>query len=149
MSSSVFTTSAGQKTYSYIDDYETVVSITVKAFLLIGFQIFSHKLPSSTSSLHYTSFQLTPDVNYDQNDSIAAFNNVSLATLISNGPGYLQIPLPDFAGVCNDLNYATFENRIEDQTCARTLSTDSDVFAAQCEAQFSLSRYVTDLFIAR
>ena len=69
--------------------------------------------------------------------------------LVSNGPGYVQIPRPDFAGDCNDMNYATFENRIDAQSCARTLSTVSNIFVAQCEEQFSISRYVTDLYFGR
>jgi hypothetical protein len=61
----------------------------------------------------------------------------------------MQLPLPDFAGVCSDLNYATFENRLEPQSCARALSTDVNVFSAQCETQFSLSKYVTNLYLAQ
>lgn len=88
------------------------------------------------------------DANYDQNDSIAAFLDTIAEGLVTNGPGYLQLPLADFTGACNDQNYVTFENPVEPKSCARTLSTDSATFAAQCETQFSLSRYVTDLYIA-
>lgn len=89
------------------------------------------------------------DANYDQNDSIAAFSYLEPRGLVSNGPGFMQLPQSDFAGACNDLNYATFENRAAPQSCARTLSSDVDVFIAQCEQQFSLSRYVTSLLLAR
>lgn len=88
------------------------------------------------------------DANYDQNDSIAAFLDTTSQGLVTNGPGFFQLPQADFSGECNDQNFVTFENHVEPQSCVRTLSMDSATFAAQCEAQFSLKRYVTDLYIA-
>jgi hypothetical protein len=90
---------------------------------------------------------LTVDANYDQNDSIAAFT--SSTSFVSNGPGYMQLPQADFTGECNDLNYVTFENPTSTQTCNRVLSTDATTFVAQCEQQFSMKRFVSDLYIAR
>ncbi|KAJ1423920.1 hypothetical protein B484DRAFT_420549 [Ochromonadaceae sp. CCMP2298] len=90
---------------------------------------------------------LSVDVNYDQNDSIAAFFDAT-AGFVSNGPGYMQLPQADFSGQCNDQNYVTFENPISTQTCNRVLSTNDTVFVAQCEQQFSMKRYVSDLYIA-
>lgn len=89
------------------------------------------------------------DANYDQNDSIAGFSYFNQRGLVSNGPGFMQIPQPDFSGACNDLNFASFENAIDAQSCWRTLSMSSEEFGAQCESQFSLSKYVTQLLIAR
>lgn len=89
------------------------------------------------------------DAIFDQNDSIAAFSALENRGLVSNGPGFMQLPLSDFAGACNDLNYATFENRVDPHSCARTLSRDINVFGAQCSNQFSVSKYVTSLLIAK
>lgn len=89
------------------------------------------------------------DSYYDQNDSISAFSVLENRGLVSNGPGFLQLPLADFAGTCNDQNYATFENRVDPQSCARVLSVEVDAFAAQCANQFSVSRYVTSLLVAK
>eukprot|EP00600_Ochromonadales_sp_CCMP1393_P013967 CAMPEP_0175006020 /NCGR_PEP_ID=MMETSP0005-20121125/5631_1 /TAXON_ID=420556 /ORGANISM="Ochromonas sp., Strain CCMP1393" /LENGTH=591 /DNA_ID=CAMNT_0016261319 /DNA_START=427 /DNA_END=2199 /DNA_ORIENTATION=+ len=113
--SDVFSTSDGQKTYSYAEEDEIV---------------------------------LTVDANYDQNDSVAAFFNSPTSGFVSNGPGFLQMPQPDFTGACNDQNYITFENRVELQTCHRELSIASNTFAAQCSEQFSMKRFVTDLYVA-
>lgn len=92
--------------------------------------------------------QLAVDANYDQNDTIGAFTNSASAGFASNGPGYLQLPLPDFTGQCNDQNYVSFENNHAPQSCARTLSGEANAFVAQCETQLSVSRYVTNLYIA-
>ena len=97
---------------------------------------------------HNRCTQVAVDANYDQNDTINAFTTSGTA-LVSNGPGYLQLPQPDFTGNCNDDNYVNFEDASPPQSCVRTLSTDEETFVAQCESQFSLSRYVTDLFVAR
>lgn len=94
--------------------------------------------------------QVLVDGVYDQNDTISAFLNSSSSGLVSNGPGYMQIPQPDpSSGQCNDNNYATFENRVDPAPCVRTLSVDVPAFTAQCNSQQSVSRFVTDLWIAR
>lgn len=92
---------------------------------------------------------MASDSFFDQNDSIAAFLSSSTSTLISNGPGFFQLPLPDFTGSCNDNNYVTFENDVKLTECVREISRVESVFVGQCEAQFSVGRFVTDLFIAR
>lgn len=80
-------------------------------------------------------------------------NSTLLNSIVSNGPGYFQIPSMDFDGYCNDNNYADFENHIDftdvDSTCVRSFSTVSTQFQAQCLYQQSINRYVTDLWIAR
>jgi hypothetical protein len=140
---SVFTTSEGQKEYSYLQSTEATVTD------------YSSRRHSPVCLLLNESFllgmvvQAVADAMYDQNDSIAAFSALEGRGLVSNGPGFMQLPLADFAGMCNDLNYATFENRVEPQSCARTLSADADMFEAQCTNQFSVSKYVTSLLIAR
>lgn len=93
--------------------------------------------------------QLASDDFFDQNDSIAAFLSTSATTLVSNGPGYFQLPSPDFSGSCNDNNFVTFENDVELTDCVRGVSTSESVFVSQCESQFSVSRFVTDLYIAK
>ena len=94
------------------------------------------------------------DSFYDQNDTISGFmNSTLLSGFVSNGPGYLQVPSINFDGTCNDNNYASFENKVtltdQDSTCLRTLSTNAAEFEAQCTSQFSIQRYVTDLWIAK
>ena len=86
---------------------------------------------------------------FDCNDSIAAFTNTTDFGLISNGPGLFQIPSPDFSGFCNDNNYAKFENKIDIESCSRVLSKNEDKFASQCESFYSISKYVTNLWIAK
>jgi hypothetical protein len=85
-------------------------------------------------------------------------NSTLVSGLVSNGPGYLQIPSVNFDGSCNDNNYAQFEDSVsfssnkEDDassTCLRTLSSEYDEFYNQCMYQFSVQRYVTDLWIAK
>ena len=88
------------------------------------------------------------DPNYDRNDSIAAFLTSS-GSLISNGPGYFQLPISDETGSCNDQNYVTFENDVDGGTCSRTLSLVPELFISQCENQFSVERFVTTLSIGR
>lgn len=85
---------------------------------------------------------------YDENDTIPAFLRVD-GDLVSNGPGYLQLPVADVSGQCNDNNFAEFEVNEELQFCNRVLSADVAVFDAQCEGQFSMSRFVTDLWLAK
>jgi hypothetical protein len=74
-------------------------------------------------------------------------------SLVSNGPGFLQIPSVDFDGNCNDNNYANFEEnrwlRDTDSTCLRKMSSIEKEFKAQCLYQQSMAKYVTDLWIAK
>ena len=95
-------------------------------------------------------FYLQPlsDPNYDRNDSIAAFLTSS-ESLISNGPGYFQLPISDETGYCNDQNYVTFENDVDSSACSRVLSLVPELFVSQCEDQFSVDRFVTALSIGR
>lgn len=124
-SSAIFQQSAGQKTYSYTDT--TVIA---------------------TSSV-------VSDAYYDQNDTLSGFMNSTTITsgLVSNGPGFLQLPAVNFDGTCNDNNYAKFEVDIQDNnvdaTCLRSFSTNLHEFEAQCLYQQSTTRYVTDLWIAK
>lgn len=91
------------------------------------------------------------DASYDRGDSIAAFQDVGLTRLRSNGPGYLQVPSPDFSGVCNDNNYATFATTEPgtSNSCLRRMSADSDTFDTQCLNKYSVAAYVTDLWLAK
>jgi hypothetical protein len=74
-------------------------------------------------------------------------------SLVSNGPGFLQIPSVDFDGNCNDNNYANFEEnrwlKDTDSTCLRKMSSIEKEFKAQCLYQQSMAKYVTDLWIAK
>lgn len=88
------------------------------------------------------------DPYYDRNDSIAAFMTSS-GSLISNGPGYFQLPISDETGYCNDNNYVTFQNNVDGSPCSRTLSLVPGLFVSQCENQFSVERFVTALSIGR
>lgn len=94
---------------------------------------------------------LASDSYFDQNDSIAAFlgSSSSSSSLVSNGPGFFQLPTPDFSGSCNDQNYVTFENDVALKECVREVSTTESVFVSQCESQFSVGRFIDNLFIAK
>jgi len=94
--------------------------------------------------------QFLSDTSYDRNDSIAAYLRTDSGSLISNGPGYFQLPRADETGYCNDHNYVTFENDVVDKgSCARELSSESQLFVSQCEHQFSVARYITALRISK
>ena len=74
---------------------------------------------------------------------------------VSTGSGLLQVPTASFTGECADNNYASFENNVSPpQPCLRSLyvpATPSGpaAFATQCVGDFSVQRYVTNLWLAR
>lgn len=70
---------------------------------------------------------------------------------MSNGPGFFQLPQSDFSGSCNDQNFVGFEvNTRSPISCTRHIDVSTSTsFANQCEREQSLSRYVTDLYLAR
>ncbi|RYH30911.1 DUF1619 domain-containing protein [archaeon] len=117
-SSQVFNQKQGQKSYSYLMNFQTETSVE------------------------------TVDSNYDQNDTIPAFILLNTGELVSNGPGYLQIPVGDMSGDCNDKMFAQFERFVPVQPCRRTLSADEQDFIMQC-GDWSVSRVATDLFLAK
>lgn len=103
---------------------------------------------------------MAADQYFDQNDTIAAFfvnNAVSASSLFSNGPGYLQIPTADINSLCNDMNYASFENPVnaKDNQCTRRLQVNNaaankdTVFADECQSLHSVGKYVSNLYVAK
>lgn len=119
VSSTVFNTADGKKAFNYI--------------------------PTSSATLAVDNF-------YDQNDSIAAFTLLQSSKqkqqLVSNGPGLFELPLSDFSGVCNDLNFVTFENNVDSSRCNRPIPSDPIAFSSQCNNQLSTLKYVSNLYIA-
>lgn len=66
----------------------------------------------------------------------------------------MQIPTAGFSGECVDSNYVKFENNKEPRSCIRPLSVASVAdgvanFIQQCAVDFSMARYVTNLWVAR
>ena len=103
----------------------------------------------------YLSTQKTiADRFYDRNETIAVFTNVPGTGLVSSGSGFMQIPTAGFSGECVDSNYVKFENNKEPRSCIRPLSDTSSAdgkaaFIQQCVSDFSMARYVTNLWVAR
>lgn len=94
----------------------------------------------------YTSTTL--DAYYDQGDNIAAFKGQSSAELFSTSTGYFSLPAADYAGQCNDYNFVTFENNVDERSCSRQLEyADADLFAKQCESSFAVDQYVQALYV--
>jgi len=90
------------------------------------------------------------DANYDRGDNIAAYAGTASTpgSLYATNMGYFSIPAADFNGKCNDFNYATFENDIQSRSCSRQMhSLDTLLYTAQCNSDFSVSRYVTQLWL--
>jgi tectonic-1/3 len=106
--------------------------------------------------LHLFFPQLTLDSSFDKGDNIAAWSSADGSTFWSIDTGYFSVPAADFNGKCNDFNYAGFQNDIDSRSCQRELfsksagagSTD-DPFKFQCQKDFSVSRYVQNLYIAK
>jgi hypothetical protein len=114
-SSSIFTTTTGEKDYSYGDDDVTASTL---------------------------------DAYYDRGDSIAAFKGLSASMLWASKTGYFSVPAADFAGQCNDFNFVTFENEVEERSCDRALAIDdAALFAEQCVGSFGVSEYVNNVFL--
>lgn len=89
------------------------------------------------------------DNYFDQNDTIASFY-LSNIVLVASGPGYLQIPLPDFNGYCDDSNFAKFEVNQQQTACTRTIQTaDQNIFGQQCLSIYSTQRFASNLYIAK
>lgn len=81
---------------------------------------------------------------------MAAFSNSSVYGLVSSGSGYFQLPIADFSGKCNDNNFLKFEKNSNKKSCLRDLTYISNSsFINQCQAGFSVRKYVNDLYIAR
>jgi hypothetical protein len=118
--SNVFSVAAGKKQYSYGD--EAPVSAT-------------------------------QDANFDRGDLVAAFNGASSATgnLYATTNGFMSLPAADFDGACNDANYVRFEQDVEARSCRRefTASAPQLLAQAECENDFSVSLYVTDLWVGK
>eukprot|EP00605_Chrysophyceae_sp_TOSAG23-4_P000774 GSChrysophyteH1.ASY1.ANO1.863.1 assembled CDS len=73
----------------------------------------------------------------------------SSGSLYSTDTGYFSIPASDFDGRCNDFNFAGFEQDVDPRSCQRELfSGNTALYTAQCEKDFSVARYVEDLYLA-
>lgn len=93
---------------------------------------------------------LTPDIYYDQNDTIPVYYNVSSTDYYpGSNNGLFSIPVSNnLDGTCVD-NYVKFEvSTTEPSKCTRSFS-DADVFAAMCESELSMDNYVNNLYLAR
>eukprot|EP00981_Chlorochromonas_danica_P014722 scaffold8708_cov179-Ochromonas_danica.AAC.3 len=120
-SSIIFSQSAGEKEYSYVD--------------------------SNTVELVDSSQEV--DNYYDQNDTIAALALDSLGQLVSSGLGYFALPRADVSGRCNDNSVAGFEVEVNPVPCERQLSSQLSLFLTQCVDEYSLQRYVQKFHLAR
>ena len=95
------------------------------------------------------STSVTLDSAYDKGDNIAAFSGPSTSPFHAVNTGFLSIPAADFSGKCNDFNYATFEENVAARTCSRELLSDNTpVYQSQCENDFSVAHYVTNMYIS-
>lgn len=101
---------------------------------------------------------LTPDVFYDQNDTIPVFMSVDDDFSQADGSKFLRLPVADFTGACNDANYAEYEvgvaassnscvRQIELPTADTSAGTVSEVLQAQCEDMNSIERFVSGLYV--
>jgi trans-2-enoyl-CoA reductase len=68
--------------------------------------------------------------------------------LVASGSGYFEVPIAGFAGACADANHVKFERETEQQRCTRTFKSNA-TFTAQCEKDFSMARYVQNLWLAK
>lgn len=69
---------------------------------------------------------------------------------MTSGSGYFVAPFTDFAGNCNDNKLVKFEREIKKTECVRQISFSSAIeFEAMCEKEFSVQKYVTDLYLAK
>jgi hypothetical protein len=119
--STIFSSPEGQKSFDYLTASTALSTV------------------ASTSS----------DSIYDQNDTIPAFQLFAGSYENYVGVGYFSVPRPDFSGLCNDNNYAQFEDNQDKETCYRGISSEGSsngAFEDQCTDQ-SLARYVSDLFV--
>ena len=81
---------------------------------------------------------------------MAAFSNTTVYGLVSSGSGYFQLPLADFSGKCNENNFLKFERNFKKKSCVSDLTFESNAsFINQCQAGFSVRKYVNDLYIGR
>ena len=148
----VFGTSEGQKDYSYIPP----TLIEVRGCVLSRLALTLH-LPTVSSQpwfirsflllSYFYRLQSSADGYYDQNDTIGAFTNVS-DLLVASGSGYFEVPIAGFTGACVDANHVKFERETEQQRCTRTFQSNA-TFASQCEKDFSMARYVQNLWLAK
>jgi hypothetical protein len=93
---------------------------------------------------------MTYDLYYDQNDTMRAYLQIDSGSYVALGNGYLNIPKTDFSGYCNDNNYATFENDIDEQQCIRDMSNvdNIELFISQCTNELSIQNRISNVFIA-
>lgn len=84
--STIFSESAGKKTYDYIYRSKEVIND----------QYFDQNDTLSAMLSISSSFSIT---------SLPAGSSITTNSLVSNGAGYLLLPMKDFTGVCNDNNY--------------------------------------------
>ena len=74
---------------------------------------------------------------------------------VATGSGLLQVPSASFTGECADSNYVLFEQSVSPpQPCLRSLylpptPDGKAAFTAQCVGDFSVQRYVSNLWLAR
>lgn len=90
------------------------------------------------------------DSVYDKNDTIAAFldSGTSLG-FVASGSGLFQLPMTGDSGTCNDNNYVTFENSVDESICNRILEANEGKFVSQCTNSLSVSRYAENLWLAK
>ena len=69
--------------------------------------------------------------------------------MFSVDTGFFSIPAADFDGSCNDNNFASFEEDIAPRSCHREMaSSDTNLYTEQCTKDFSVARYVQELYVA-
>lgn len=119
---SVFYSSEGDKKYDYMDD----------------------------SYITYSA-----DSYYDRGDSIPTYTITANTTFApySNGQDVFSIPQPDFSGTCSDSNIVHYEHNVPLSSCDRYFDVTDEAYtstlASQCLYQYSVSRFVTDLWVSK
>ena len=89
---------------------------------------------------------------FDQNHTIAAFTdtNTNNLGLVSIGSGFFELPTADFTGYCEDNTYIKYEQSVTPKSCLRKLEYSSfSLFSTQCVNDYSVNKYVQNLWIAR
>ena len=69
-------------------------------------------MPRKTIITEMTLYGTTLDAYYDQ-ETICCFEGQSSSELFSTSTDF-SLPAADYAGQCNDFNFVTFENNIEE-----------------------------------
>ena len=101
---------------------------------------------SYTSSEETTSKAKSSSTAYQLGDGIVAYHydGDTTATLINAFSGYLVLPTSDSSGNCIELNTVSFGNS-GTNTCTKHTSN----LANDCEGQFSISRYISNVVIEK